>query len=55
MGQLALKMALSLIAIGGENGGQEEELSNIVVQGRLIVRASTVGAYRKEDHNHKEG
>ncbi len=50
MGQLAMKMALSLIAIGGENGG-----SNIVVQGRLIVRASTVGACRKEHQNYKEG
>jgi DNA-binding LacI/PurR family transcriptional regulator len=41
MGQLAMKMTLSLMAIEeGENG---EELSNIVVQGKLIVRASTVG------------
>jgi DNA-binding LacI/PurR family transcriptional regulator len=41
MGQLAMKMALSLMAIGEED---EEELSNIVVQGKLIMRASTVGA-----------
>jgi DNA-binding LacI/PurR family transcriptional regulator len=54
MGQLAMQMALSLIALGAENGGKEEELSNIVVQGRLIVRASTVGTYRKEHPNHKE-
>jgi DNA-binding LacI/PurR family transcriptional regulator len=41
MGQLAMKMTLSLMAIEeGENG---EELSNIVVQGKLIVRASTAG------------
>ncbi len=41
MGQLAMKMALSLMAIEeGENG---EELSNIIVQGKLIVRASTAG------------
>jgi len=42
MGQLAMKMALSLMTIGDESA--KEELSNIVVQGELIVRASTVGA-----------
>ncbi len=41
MGQLAMKMALSLMNINEEEEG--EELSNIVVQGELIVRASTVG------------
>ncbi len=41
MGQLAMKMALSLMTIGEED---EEELSNIVVQGKLIMRASTMGA-----------
>ena len=41
MGQLAMKMALSLMAIEDGDGG--EELSNIVVQGKLIVRASTAG------------
>jgi hypothetical protein len=41
MGQLAMKMALSLMPIGG--GDSEEELSNVVVKGKLIVRASTVG------------
>jgi DNA-binding LacI/PurR family transcriptional regulator len=42
MGQLAMKMALSLLAINGETGDQG--LSNVVVYGKLIVRASTVGA-----------
>ena len=42
MGQLAMKMALSLMPIG--DGEAEEELSNVVVKGKLIVRASTVGA-----------
>jgi len=42
MGQLAMKMALSLMTIGDESA--KEELSNVVVQGELIVRASTVGA-----------
>jgi len=42
MGQLAMKMALSLMAINAETGDQE--LSNVVVYGKLIVRASTVGA-----------
>jgi DNA-binding LacI/PurR family transcriptional regulator len=41
MGQLAMKMALSLMAI--DEDGEEEELSNVVVRGKLIVRASTVG------------
>jgi DNA-binding LacI/PurR family transcriptional regulator len=41
MGQLAMKMALSLMTI--EEGDEREELSNIVVQGKLIVRASTAG------------
>jgi DNA-binding LacI/PurR family transcriptional regulator len=40
MGRLAMKMALSLMAIGEEN--HEEEISNIVVRGTLVVRASTV-------------
>jgi DNA-binding LacI/PurR family transcriptional regulator len=40
MGRLAMKMALSLMTIGEEN--REEELSNIVVRGKLVVRASTV-------------
>jgi len=40
MGRLAMKMALSLMNV---EEGEEEELSNIVVQGELIVRASTVG------------
>jgi DNA-binding LacI/PurR family transcriptional regulator len=43
MGQLAMRMALSLLSIGDEST-DEEELSNIVVQGKLIVRASTLGA-----------
>jgi DNA-binding LacI/PurR family transcriptional regulator len=42
MGQLAMKMALSLMPIS--DGDSEEELSNVVVKGKLIVRASTVGA-----------
>ncbi len=42
MGQLAMKMALSLMTIGDES--TEEELSNVVVRGELVVRASTVGA-----------
>ncbi len=42
MGQLAMKMALSLMTIGDESN--EEELSNVVVRGELVVRASTVGA-----------
>ena len=41
MGQLAMKMGLSLMTI--EEGDEGEELSNIVVQGELIVRASTAG------------
>jgi DNA-binding LacI/PurR family transcriptional regulator len=41
MGRLAMKMALSLMTIGEEN--HEEELSNVVVRGKLVVRASTVG------------
>jgi DNA-binding LacI/PurR family transcriptional regulator len=40
MGQRAMHMMLSLIT-AGEDGG--EQLANIVVQGKLIVRASTVG------------
>ncbi len=40
MGRLAMKMALSLMSIGEEN--HEEEISNIVVRGTLVVRASTV-------------
>jgi DNA-binding LacI/PurR family transcriptional regulator len=43
MGQLAMKMALSLMAMDTEND-EKEELANIVVQGKLIVRASTVGS-----------
>jgi len=42
MGQFAMKMALSLMANGDDNN--EEELSNVVVRGELVVRASTVGA-----------
>ncbi len=42
MGQLAMEMALSLMAM--DTQGNEQELSNVVVQGRLVVRASTVGA-----------
>lgn len=42
MGQLAMKMALSLMTTDQENKAQE--FSNIVVQGKLIVRASTVQA-----------
>jgi hypothetical protein len=45
MGQLAMKMGLSLMAIDGE--GSEEELSNIVVEGELIVRASTQANQRR--------
>ncbi len=40
MGRLAMKMALSLMTISQEEG--EEELSNVVVRGKLVVRASTV-------------
>lgn len=40
MGQLAMKMALSLMKIRGE--ADQGELSNIVAQGKLIVRASTL-------------
>jgi DNA-binding LacI/PurR family transcriptional regulator len=40
MGRLAMKMALSLMAIGEDN--HEEEISNVVVRGTLVVRASTV-------------
>jgi DNA-binding LacI/PurR family transcriptional regulator len=39
MGQRAMKMALSLMTADHEG----EPLSNIVVQGKLVVRASTVG------------
>jgi DNA-binding LacI/PurR family transcriptional regulator len=46
MGRLAMKMALSLMTIGEEN--HEEELSNVVVRGKLVVRASTVGDQRLE-------
>lgn len=42
MGQLAMRMALSLMAIDDERN--EDELSNVVVRGELVVRASTVGA-----------
>jgi len=42
MGQLAMKMALSLMAIDEED--QEKPISNIVVRGKLIIRASTLGA-----------
>ena len=42
MGQLAMKMALSLMSIDEEDG--KEELSNIVVRGKLVVRASTEDA-----------
>jgi DNA-binding LacI/PurR family transcriptional regulator len=42
MGQLAMKMALSLMPLGDE--AVEEELSNVVVKGKLVVRASTEGA-----------
>jgi LacI family repressor for deo operon, udp, cdd, tsx, nupC, and nupG len=38
MGQRAMKMALSLMTANQEG----EPLANIVVQGRLVVRASTV-------------
>jgi DNA-binding LacI/PurR family transcriptional regulator len=40
MGRLAMKMTLSLMTIGEEN--HEEEISNVVVRGTLVVRASTV-------------
>jgi DNA-binding LacI/PurR family transcriptional regulator len=40
MGRLAMKMALSLMTIGEEN--HEEEISNVIVRGTLVVRASTV-------------
>ena len=42
MGHLAMKMALSLISLGGSQE-EEEELSNVVVRGELVVRGSTVG------------
>jgi DNA-binding LacI/PurR family transcriptional regulator len=42
MGQLAMKMALSLMTI--DHHQHKGDLSNIVVKGRLIVRASTAGA-----------
>jgi DNA-binding LacI/PurR family transcriptional regulator len=41
MGQLAMKMALSLMTVGEEES--QEELSNVVVRGKLVVRASTTG------------
>ncbi len=41
MGRFAMEMALSLMTLGEEDN--EEGLSNIVVQGRLVVRASTIG------------
>jgi DNA-binding LacI/PurR family transcriptional regulator len=41
MGQLAMEMALSLMSV--DEADDEEEFSNVVVQGRLVVRASTVG------------
>lgn len=40
MGRLAMKMALSLMTISEEN--HEEEISNVIVRGTLVVRASTV-------------
>jgi DNA-binding LacI/PurR family transcriptional regulator len=43
IGRLAMKMALSLIAIGGSQQEEEEALSNVVVRGELVVRGSTVG------------
>jgi DNA-binding LacI/PurR family transcriptional regulator len=42
MGQLAMKMALSLMAMDTQDN--QQELSNVVVQGRLVVRSSTVAA-----------
>jgi DNA-binding LacI/PurR family transcriptional regulator len=42
MGQLAMKMSLSLMAMDEE--GQEEPVSNVVLLGKLIIRASTLGA-----------
>ena len=45
MGKLAMKMALSLMTMDEEDN--QEELSNIVVQGKLIVRASTVGGWKQ--------
>jgi DNA-binding LacI/PurR family transcriptional regulator len=42
MGQLAMEMALSLMTI--DENGETQEFSNVVVRGKLIVRASTVGA-----------
>jgi DNA-binding LacI/PurR family transcriptional regulator len=42
MGRLAMEMALSLMDVNGE--GTEKELSNVVVHGELILRASTLGA-----------
>ena len=45
MGSLAMEMALSLMAADrGEPDGKSEESSNVVVHGKLIVRASTTGA-----------
>lgn len=41
MGQLAMKMAISLMSIDWEEDA--EQLSNIIVRGELVVRASTVG------------
>lgn len=50
MGQMAMKMALSLMAIGEEDN-KKEEFSNIVVRGKLVVRASTVGDQQGEVKN----
>jgi DNA-binding LacI/PurR family transcriptional regulator len=45
MGSLAMEMALSLMAADrGEANGKSGESSNVVVRGKLIVRASTIGA-----------
>jgi DNA-binding LacI/PurR family transcriptional regulator len=40
MGRQAMRMALSLITARDDGG---EELANVVVQGKLVVRASTAG------------
>lgn len=43
MGQMAMKMSLSLINIGEADDEMEGGLSNVLVRGKLIVRASTIG------------
>jgi DNA-binding LacI/PurR family transcriptional regulator len=49
MGRFAMEMVLSLMTLGEEEEDEDEaEVSNIVVQGKLVVRASTLGDNRME-------